>query len=69
VEHRQRGRGVVTFTALQLAHFRSYVRVQQSNRYNMFDPRAAQAASLSRDEMLFVMEHYDALEVASKEQK
>ena len=55
-----------TFTDKQLADFAAYVRVQESNRYNMFDPRAAQAAGLTRDEMVFVMDNYEALEAASK---
>lgn len=56
------------FTAQQLLDFQAYVRVQKSNRYNMFDSRAMQAASLERDEFLFVMENYDALRAASGEQ-
>lgn len=53
------------FTVDQLAKFQRYVKVQRSNRFNMLDPRAAQAAQLTRDEMVFIMDNYEALERAN----
>lgn len=57
-----------TFSAQELKNFRAYVKVQKSNRYNMLDARAAQAAGLTRGEMVFVMDNYDALEAAARVQ-
>jgi len=59
----------MTFTAQQIKNFRAFVKVQKSNRYNMLDPRAAQAAGLTADEMVFVMDNYDALEAAAHVQE
>ena len=56
----------MNFTEEQLRAFHRYVKVQKTNRFNMLDPRAASAASLSRDEMVFCMEHYKALAAASQ---
>jgi hypothetical protein len=50
-----------------LRQFARYVRVQRSGRYNMFDSRAASAACLTKEQMCFIMEHYDELERAAKE--
>jgi hypothetical protein len=51
-----------TFTKEQLAHYKAYERVRASCRYNMLDPRARQAASLTQEEYAFVMENFDALQ-------
>jgi hypothetical protein len=55
-----------TFTPAQLNDFLAYVKVQESGRHNMLDPRAARAAGLSRDQMVFVIEHYAALKAQHK---
>ena len=57
----------MTFTDTQLRQFARYVHVQRSGRYNMFDPRAASAACLTKEQMCFIMENYDELERAAKE--
>lgn len=57
----------MTFTEQQLKNFRLYVSVQTGRRFNMMDPRARQATGLSRDDYLFVIENYDALEAAARE--
>ena len=54
-----------TFTLIQLAHWRAYERVRSSGRYNMYDPRARQAASLTEDEYVFVMDNFDELRQAA----
>ena len=56
-----------TFTPKQLANFKHYVRIQQSGMFNMFDPRARLMTTMDRDEFIFCMEHYNALEAATKE--
>ena len=56
----------MTFTSQDLKNFKKYVKVQESGKYNMFDPRARAAAGLDRDEFLFVMENYSALKEASQ---
>lgn len=59
----------MNFTAMQLQHFAASERVRSTGRYNTMDPCAAQAASLSRDELLFVIEHYAALKQAVEKRK
>jgi len=54
------------FTQEQLDNFAAYVRVQQTNRWNMLDPRARQSAGMSREDWLFCIEHYEELEAASE---
>lgn len=54
----------MTFTPEQLKNWEAYEEVRQSGEYNMFDPRAAQAAGLRRDEHLFCLEHHAALKAA-----
>jgi hypothetical protein len=54
----------MTFTTEQLLHFEAYEQVRESAEYNMFDLRAAQAAGLTRDQHIFVMENYNALKLA-----
>jgi len=54
------------FTKQQLADFKAYVRVQRGGRYNMLDPRARQAAGLSQEAYVFVIDNYEALEAAAK---
>lgn len=53
------------FTPEQLADFKAYVEVQKSSRFNMFDPRARQAAGISRESLVFCMENYEALKQAA----
>jgi hypothetical protein len=52
------------FTTEQLLYFEAYEQVRESAEYNMFDLRAAQAAGLTRDQHIFVMENYNALKLA-----
>lgn len=56
-----------TFTAEQIAAWKRYERVRSSGEFNMFDPRAAVAARLSRDMHLFCMENYSALKAQAIE--
>jgi hypothetical protein len=44
--------------------YRAYERVRASSRFNMYDPRAQQAAGLRQDEYVFVMSNYEALKAA-----
>lgn len=57
------------FTDQQLSNFHRYEQVRQGSRFNMFDPRARQLTGMERDEYLFVMENYVALEQAAEQQK
>jgi hypothetical protein len=54
----------MNFTTEQLLYFEAYEQVRESAEYNMFDPRAAQAAGLNKDQHIFVMENYTALKLA-----
>ena len=49
------------FTVQQILNFRKYLRVQMNGDYNMFDPRARAATGISREDYIFVMEHYSEL--------
>lgn len=60
---------MATFTAQELKNFRAYVKVQRSQRFNMLDPRAAQAAGLTREEVVFIIANYAALEAAAHVQE
>lgn len=53
------------FTPKQIKNWKAFEKVRESGRFNMIDPRAASAARLSKDEHLFVIEHYEALEAAA----
>jgi hypothetical protein len=59
-------REIKAFTLEQMMAFRSFVKVQKSGRYNMFDPRARQATGLSKEAFCFVMDNYDAMEEQDK---
>lgn len=52
------------FTPQQLADWKAYERVRKGGRWNMFDPRARRAASLSEDKYSFVMDNYSELKLA-----
>jgi hypothetical protein len=54
----------MTFTSEQLKDWEVYEKVRQSAECNMFDRRASEAAGLTKDQHLFVMEHYNALKLA-----
>jgi hypothetical protein len=54
----------MTFTDEQLMHFEAFEKVRESAEYNMFAIQAAEAAGLTRDEHLFILENYSALKVA-----
>lgn len=56
----------MTFTDQQLHDFKAYVRVQDSNRYNMLDPAALRATGLDKASYLFVLKNYSDLFDASK---
>jgi len=58
-----------TFTPEQMRWFKAWQRVQASARYNMLDPRARLAMSLSEDEHLFVFENYEAMAEQADESK
>ena len=51
-----------TPTEQQLKDFRTFVKVQKSNIYNMMAPAAIQATGLGRERHLFVIKHYDWLD-------
>ena len=57
------------FTKEQLAHWKRYERVRRGGRWNMFDPAARNATGLDRDEYLFVMKNYEALEEQATQPK
>lgn len=50
------------FTSKQLQQYKRFEKVRQSNRFNMFTPEARQAALLTRDEHVFILENFEALE-------
>ena len=47
--------------------FKEYKRVQQSGMFNMFDPRAREMTSLSKDQWVRIMKEYDKLDKAWSE--
>ena len=47
--------------------FKEYKRVQQSGMFNMFDPRAREMTSLSKDQWVRIMKEYDKLNRAWSE--
>ena len=47
--------------------FKEYKRVQQSGMFNMFDPRAREMTSLSKDQWVRIMKEYDKLNKAWSE--
>lgn len=55
------------FTPEQLSAWESYEAVRQSGAFNMFDPRAKEAAGLDTRMYVFVMKNYSALKAKSKE--
>lgn len=57
------------FTDQQLKNFAAYVRVQESGRFNMFDPRARLLTGLGRDDYIFVMDNYTELQQQYEQQK
>lgn len=54
------------FSEQQLKDFRSFVKVQKSNRYNMLGTQAQAAVGIATERYLFVIEHYDALDLAAR---
>ena len=57
----------LVFSEIQMQHFAAWKKVQDSNKYNMLDPRARAAMSLDKAQYLFVLENYDAMERQAKE--
>lgn len=55
------------FTLRQIADWRSFEKIREGGRWNMFAPQAREAAGLRREECLFVMQHYAALKEAAAE--
>jgi hypothetical protein len=41
--------------------FLQYIKVQRGGRFNMFDPRARQHTSLTKEQWIHIMENYDYL--------
>ena len=56
----------IQFTASDLEDWKSYERVRLGGRWNMYDPRARQAAGLSGERYSFVMNNYSALKEAAE---
>lgn len=56
------------FTLIQMLQFAAYEKVRSRGRYNMFDPAAMKSSGLDRDQYLFVMENFEALQAQSKEE-
>ena len=56
----------MTFTDQQLHDFKAYVRVQNSNCYNMLDPAALRATGLDKESYFFILKNYFDLFDASK---
>lgn len=54
------------FTEKQIKNWKAYERVRKGGRWNMFSPQAQAATGLSKDEYLFVMKNFGALEDAAK---
>lgn len=50
------------FTFIQIQNYLTYEDVRSRGAYNMFDPRARQITGLSREDYIFVMDNYLALE-------
>ena len=42
--------------------FEAYVSVQETGMFNMFDPRAREAAGLGKAEYMSIIKNYDKLE-------
>jgi hypothetical protein len=49
------------FTKDQINDWLAYEKVRAGGRYNMLDPQARIVAGLTKDEYLFVIEHYEEL--------
>jgi hypothetical protein len=52
------------FTEKQLKQYAAYERVRKSGAFNMFDPRARAKTKLEKDDYIFVMENFAALQDA-----
>jgi hypothetical protein len=50
------------FTKQQMQQFDEFVRVQKSGRFNMMTPQAGAAAGLSKEDHLFILRNYDAMD-------
>ena len=57
------------FTTQDIADWKAYERVRKGGRWNMFDPRARHATSLSLERYVFVMENFSALKAAAEQSK
>jgi len=56
------------FTPEQMKHFEAYEDVRARGHFNMFDPRARMITGLSREDFLFVMDNFEALQHQHREQ-
>lgn len=52
------------YTEIQLRNWANYEAVRASGFYNMFSSRAQEATGLTREEYVFCIEHFEALEKA-----
>lgn len=57
------------FTARQIEAWRSFKEVRQSNDFNMWATQAAEAAGLNKEEHLFCIKNYEALQKAATEEQ
>lgn len=57
------------FTDKQIENFTKYKSVQEEGLYNMLSPQAAEAAGLTKEEHIFVMQHYSELQDAYERSK
>ena len=49
--------------------FKEYKRVQQSGMFNMFDPKAREMTTLTKDEWVTIMQDYEKLNAAQGSDK
>lgn len=56
------------FTPDQIRNWKAYERVRVGGRFNMFDPRARSLTNMSRDEWIFCMKNYSALNTVVMEE-
>ena len=54
------------FTKQQVRNWRLYEAVRVSGFFNMYDPRAHEATTLTKEDYLFVIEHYAELKAKAR---
>lgn len=55
------------YSQKQIENWQVYERIRQGGRFNMFDPRARSMSTMSVDEWVYCMDHYDGLKKASEQ--